>query len=112
MRLLALRYTDSPSTRAFYEAFGLQFDAQASAPDWQVLLAGQGAVALHPVPADKPEKGPVEFCFEADEPLSAVQERLAAAGLPGGEITEEDFGFALRLVDPDGFAFQVNGYAR
>jgi hypothetical protein len=51
--------------------------------------------------------GETSLSCESDEPLEDVQARLRAAGYES-DLIDESFGRSLRVIDPDGAAFQIN----
>ncbi len=111
MKVLAFRYTDDlPRMQAFLSALGLDVDLVSESGTYVQLDAAAGAAVLHSAAsADEPTPaGTTAMSFEADEPLEAIRDRLAAAGFPGAEIVDESFGRSLRITDPDGVAVQVN----
>lgn len=111
MKVLAFRFThDVPRMEAFLEALGLRADLASEPGTYVQLDAAAGAAVLHSAAtADDPTMpGTTVLSFEADEPLEAVRDRLAAAGFAGAEIVDESFGRSLRIVDPDGVPIQVN----
>ncbi len=73
------------------------------------VLVG-GTLALHRGTAE--DAGRSEPAFEADEPPADVADRLRAAGFEPGLVTDEGFGFSLRVRDPDGVWVQVDRYDR
>lgn len=110
MRLVALRYSDEPNRMIeFYEALGLLYNRESSVPQWQVIGAASGAVAVHPAKEFGHTPGDVEVCCEAEEPLENNQRRLTQAGFDPGQVYREDYGSHLMVTDPDGFVLRING---
>ena len=110
MKVFPVRFTDDPAAmRRFLEALGLTTTLASDGGGWVALDGSGGGVGLHAAStAEHPRSpGETELSFESDEPLENVQARLAAAGFPS-EIIDESFGRSLRVVDPDGQAFQIN----
>jgi hypothetical protein len=110
MKVFPVRFTDDPAAmRRFLEALGLTTTLQSDGGGWIALEGAGGGVGLHDASATESPRSPGEtsLSFESDEPLEQVQERLAAAGFPS-DIIDESFGRSLRVVDPDGQAFQIN----
>ncbi|TCP57516.1 glyoxalase/bleomycin resistance protein/dioxygenase superfamily protein [Tamaricihabitans halophyticus] len=115
MKPVAIRYVrDMATARDFYAALGLDLDFasrpnRSGHPAW-VELAGTGSgLALHGLPADDPKQAAVELCFEADEPLERVVERLRAAGYAAeSAIVDESFGRSFTVRDPEGLLIQIN----
>ena len=78
---------------------------------WSELDIDGDVLALHGTEAITPG-GAAGVAFVADEPLEALQARLADAGIePLRGITDEPFGRSIVLEDPSGFRFQVNEHA-
>ena len=69
---------------------------------WRVWSAGGngGLIALHP-PTDEAIPGDTRLGFRTDEPLTALADRLDAAGHSDVSVTDE-FGGELTVTDPDG----------
>jgi len=110
MRVVPVRFTADPAAmRRFLEALGLATTLQSDGGGWVALEGSGGGVGLHAdASSDEPHSpGATDLSFESDEPLEAVQTRLAAAGFDA-EIIDESFGRSLRVVDPDGVTVQVN----
>lgn len=106
MRVLPIRYcADVEASIRFYRALGLELGAATRPGSWVELPAAAGILALH---RSTEHAGDCELAFEADEPLEAVAERLAAAGFPAEPIVDESYGRSLRVRDPDGVYVQVN----
>jgi catechol 2,3-dioxygenase-like lactoylglutathione lyase family enzyme len=106
MRVLPIRYcADVEASIRFYRALGLELGAATRPGSWVELPAAAGTLALH---RSTEHAGDCELAFEADEPLEAVAQRLAAAGFPAEPIVDESYGRSLRLRDPDGVYVQVN----
>lgn len=83
MNVAPVRFTaDVDAMRRFCEALGLQASVVADNGGWVSLSGGGGKLGLHPArTADEPRTvGETALSFETDEPLEAVQARLAAAG--------------------------------
>lgn len=107
MRVMPIRYTDDVAASvAFYRALGLELGAVSRPGKWAELSGRGGVLAIHVAAADCEER--CELAFEAEEPLEAVVARLRAAGFPGGEIVDQNFGRSLTVTDPDGVAVQIN----
>ena len=106
MRVLPIRYcADVEASTRFYRALGLELGAATRPGSWVELPAAAGILALH---RSSEHAGDCELAFEADEPLEAVEARLAAAGFPSEAIVDESYGRSLRVRDPDGVYVQVN----
>jgi catechol 2,3-dioxygenase-like lactoylglutathione lyase family enzyme len=113
MRPMTIRYVkDMEAARRFYLALGLTHDFTSRKPRrgpsvWTELAGTHGTgLALHYVP----EGGATaELCFQAEEPLEDVVERLRAAGYePETDIVDESFGRAFTIRDPEGLLIAVN----
>jgi hypothetical protein len=110
MKVFPVRYTDDAAAmRRFLEALGLRSTIASDSGGWVALESAAGGVGLHAAAlTDQPRSpGETDLSFESEEPLEAVQERLAVAGFPS-DIVDESFGRSLRVIDPDGVAVQVN----
>lgn len=71
---------DLPEAIRFYEALGLEVEAQSRSGHWLELRAGGGELGLHgPVQGQELQPG-VRLGFVTDEPLEEVEQRLRAAG--------------------------------
>ncbi|UOZ11888.1 VOC family protein [Amycolatopsis sp. WQ 127309] len=111
MRVLPIRYSaDVEALTRFYRALGLESGPASRPGGWIELPADGGTLALHRAAAE--DAGRCELAFEADEPLEDVADRLRAAGFEPGPVTDEGFGFSLRVRDPDGVWVQINRYDR
>jgi catechol 2,3-dioxygenase-like lactoylglutathione lyase family enzyme len=110
MKVMPIRYVaDMSASARFYGALGLAAGEQSRSGNWIELNGTGGLLALHTVrTSERDERGHAELSFEAEEPLEAIAERLAAAGFGAGDILDENFGRSLRVTDPDGMAVQVN----
>jgi predicted enzyme related to lactoylglutathione lyase len=116
MRVMAIRYVhDVDGARQFYQALGLTLEFASRRPRrggpsvWTELAgSGPGAnLALHHW-AEKPATE-VELCFQADEPLERVADRLRQNGYElTTEIVDEAFGRSFTIRDPEGLLIQVN----
>jgi catechol 2,3-dioxygenase-like lactoylglutathione lyase family enzyme len=116
MRVMAIRYVrDVESAQRFYQALGLTLEFTSRRPRrggssvW-TELAGSGAggnLALHHWDGDP--AGGMELCFQADEPLELVVDRLRRSGYePATEIVDEAFGRSFTIRDPEGLVIQIN----
>lgn len=108
--LMSMVYvSDIERAVAFYAAFGMEPVARSRSAHWAELRLGDATLGLHvadplPLPSDR-----VALCLEAREPLEALVERLASAGVtPSRPTTDEAFGRSLEVTDPDGLVVQVN----
>jgi catechol 2,3-dioxygenase-like lactoylglutathione lyase family enzyme len=116
MRVMAIRYVrDVDSARRFYQTVGLTLEFASRTPRkggpsvWTELAgSGPGAnLALHRW--DEDSGSPVELCFQADEPLELVADRLRQNGYePATEIVDEAFGRSFTIRDPEGLLIQIN----
>lgn len=110
MRVVPVRFTNDPAAmRRFVEALGLTTTIESDGGGWIALSGSGGGVGLHTAAmTDTPRSaGETSLSFESDEPLEAVQARLASAGFES-DVIDESFGRSLRVVDPDGVALQIN----
>ena len=116
MRVMAIRYVrDVEGARRFYQTLGLTLEfasrppRRGGPPVW-TELAGSGAganLALHHW--DSERASDVSLCFQADDPLEQVVERLRAEGYePATEIVDESFGRSFTIRDPEGLLMQIN----
>lgn len=108
--LMPLVYVSNIERAAtFYAAFGMEPVARSRSAQWAELRLGDATLGLHvadplPLPSDR-----VALCLEAREPLEALVERLANAGItPSRPTSDEAFGRSLEVTDPDGLVVQVN----
>lgn len=116
MRPMTIRYvTDMDAARRFYLALGLTHDFTSRRPRrgpsvWTELAGTPGpGLALHYAPHDSGIGKDAELCFQAEELLEDVVERLRAAGYePETEIADESFGRSFTIRDPEGLLIQVN----
>jgi catechol 2,3-dioxygenase-like lactoylglutathione lyase family enzyme len=117
MRPMTIRYVkDMEAARRFYLALGLTHDFTSRKPRrgpsmWTELAGTPGTgLALHYVPEGSGIGGTgAELCFQAEEPLEDVVERLRAAGYePETDIVDESFGRAFTIRDPEGLLVAVN----
>jgi catechol 2,3-dioxygenase-like lactoylglutathione lyase family enzyme len=116
MRPMTIRYVkDMEAARRFYLALGLTHDFTSRKPRrgpsvWTELVGTPGTgLALHYVPEDGDIDKDAELCFQAEEPLEDVVERLRAAGYePETDIVDESFGRAFTIRDPEGLLIAVN----
>jgi catechol 2,3-dioxygenase-like lactoylglutathione lyase family enzyme len=116
MRPMTIRYVkDMDAARRFYLALGLTHDFTSRKPRrgpsvWTELAGTPGTgLALHYVPEGSGLDLRAELCFQAEEPLEDVVERLRAAGYePETDIVDESFGRAFTIRDPEGLLIAVN----
>jgi ketosteroid isomerase-like protein/catechol 2,3-dioxygenase-like lactoylglutathione lyase family enzyme len=108
-----LHVADVTASIAFYEHLGFRVTAThpttTSAPDWASLEADQAQLML--ARADEPivarSQGVLFYLFSRD--LFGLRERLIAANIDAGEITDGRPGpnAEMRLRDPDGYVLIV-----
>lgn len=116
MRPMTIRYvTDMDAARKFYLALGLTHDFTSRKPRrgpsvWTELAGTPGAgLALHYAPEGSSIGQGAELCFQSEELLEDVVERLRAAGYePETDIADESFGRSFTIRDPEGLLIQVN----
>jgi catechol 2,3-dioxygenase-like lactoylglutathione lyase family enzyme len=117
MRPMTIRYVkDMDAARRFYLALGLTHDFTSRKPRrgpsvWTELAGTPGAgLALHYAPEGSGiGTTTAELCFQAEEPLEDVVERLRAAGYePETDIADESFGRSFTIRDPEGLLIQVS----
>jgi catechol 2,3-dioxygenase-like lactoylglutathione lyase family enzyme len=116
MRPMMIRYVkDMEAARRFYLALGLTHDFTSRKPRrgpsvWSELSGTPGpGLALHYAPEGSDIDKDAELCFQAEEPLEDVVERLRAAGYePETDIVDESFGRAFTIRDPEGLLVAVN----
>jgi catechol 2,3-dioxygenase-like lactoylglutathione lyase family enzyme len=116
MRPMTIRYVkDMDAARRFYLALGLTHDFTSRKPRrgpsvWTELAGTPGpGLALHYAPEGSDISECAELCFQAEEPLEDVVERLRAAGYePETDIVDESFGRSFTIRDPDGLLIAVN----
>jgi catechol 2,3-dioxygenase-like lactoylglutathione lyase family enzyme len=116
MRPMTIRYVkDMDAARRFYLALGLTHDFTSRKPRrgpsvWTELTGTPGTgLALHYAPEGSGIGTSAELCFQAEEPLEDVVERLRAAGYePETDIVDESFGRAFTIRDPEGLLIAVN----
>ena len=95
---------------AFYEALGGTVLHGSRDGDFVMLRIGVSQLGLlaHP-PNPEQNEGTVELNFDTTDDLSAVQSRLAGAGVtivaPAGDT---GFGQQLRVATPDGLLVKIN----
>lgn len=108
LTVLPIRYVaDLEASTRFYEGLGLRFEKDASFDVWSQFSAGAGAVGIHDAAASKThEAGAVGLGFVTDEPVDTIARRLTDAGY-ACEVTDENFGRSVRVVDPDGVTVQI-----
>jgi catechol 2,3-dioxygenase-like lactoylglutathione lyase family enzyme len=100
---------DLPETIRFYEALGLEVQAQSRSSHWLELRASGGELGLHgPVQGEEVQPG-MRLGFVAEEPLEEVEQRLRAAGFPPeGRLVDQEWGRSLLVRGPDGAAVQID----
>lgn len=109
MKILGVRFlTDMASARSFYAALGLELPEGDATAEWQELGTDGGILALHACGPEDGELPDLQFCLKSDEPLEQIQSRLTEAGFDPGTISDEDFGRALRVCDPEGLHIQID----
>jgi catechol 2,3-dioxygenase-like lactoylglutathione lyase family enzyme len=117
MRPMTIRYVkDMDAARTFYLALGLMHDFTSRKPRrgpsvWTELSGTPGTgLALHYAPEGSSGLGErAELCFQSEERLEDVVERLRQAGYePETEIVDESFGRSFAIRDPEGLLIQVN----
>jgi catechol 2,3-dioxygenase-like lactoylglutathione lyase family enzyme len=116
MRPMTIRYVeDMDAARRFYLALGLTHSFTSRQPRrgpsvWTELSGAPGTgLALHHAPEGSGIAVRAELCFQSDEVLEVVVERLRAAGYePETDIVDESFGRAFTIRDPEGLLVQVN----
>jgi catechol 2,3-dioxygenase-like lactoylglutathione lyase family enzyme len=116
MRVMAIRYVrDVENAQRFYQALGLTLEfasrrpRRGGSPVWTELAgSGPGAnLALHQWDEDPDSR--IELCFQADEPLELVVDRLRRSGYePATEIVDEAFGRSFTIRDPEDLLIQIN----
>jgi catechol 2,3-dioxygenase-like lactoylglutathione lyase family enzyme len=116
MRPMTIRYVkDMEAARRFYLALGLTHDFTSRKPRrgpsvWTELAGASGTgLALHYAPEGSGIGKSAELCFQSEEPLEDVVERLRAAGYePDTDIVDESFGRSFTIRDPEGLLIAVN----
>ena len=116
MRPMTIRYVkDMDAARRFYLALGLTHDFTSRKPRrgpsvWTELAGTPGTgLALHYAPEGGDIDKDAELCFQAEEPLEDVVERLRAAGYaPETDIADESFGRSFTIRDPEGLLIQIS----
>lgn len=116
MRPMTIRYVkDMEAARRFYLALGLTHSFTSRQPRrgpsvWTELTGTPGTgLALHYAPEGSGIDERAELCFQSEEVLEVVVERLRAAGYePETDIIDESFGRAFTIRDPEGLLIQVN----
>lgn len=108
MRLQTITYTTDMGAAADWWTRVLGTPPTYASDAWTSFAIGDAVLALHAI--DRlPDPGRTIVSLVATEPLEAVAERLAAAGVAiNREIRAEAFGRSLVVVDPDGSPVQVN----
>jgi catechol 2,3-dioxygenase-like lactoylglutathione lyase family enzyme len=93
----------------FYEALGLDVEAQSRSGHWLELRASGGELGLHgPVEGQQVKPG-MRLGFVADEPLEEVERRLRSAGFPPeGRLVDQEWGRSLLVHGPDGAMVQID----
>ena len=106
---------DTARSADFFLTLGAELQPGGVNPFWTEMKLGGRKFALHgpPDPTQPPSRsdlgGPVGISLVVDEPLEAVRDRLAAAGVPiTRDIADEPFGRSMVIADPDGLTMQVN----
>ena len=108
MRVVPIRYSaDVPAATRFYRAIGLEVGSASRPGAWIELPAASGMLAVHEAEGAA-AAGMCELAFEAEEPLEAVVARLRSAGFAPDPIVDENFGWSVRVRDPDGVWVQIN----
>lgn len=108
MKLLAVRYcTNLEQAELFYTALELHLDEIASSPVWRQMDSSGGVFALHPKECAE-STASFEVCFETEQKLETIQQKVADAGFNPGHIVVEEYGRHLLLVDPEGFQVRIN----
>lgn len=111
MKVVPIRYcSDVVAATRFYRAIGLDLGSTSRPGGWVELPAASGMLAIHRAGGD--EVGTCELAFEADEPLEAIAARLRSAGFEPEPIMDENFGWSVRVRDPDGVWVQINLHDR
>ena len=108
MILMPMIYvTDMDRSVKFYESLGFEVEIQSRTSRWTELVTGAGAkLALHHADRLAAPSSRIELTLIATEPLGQIQERLRDA--VSRPITDEAFGRALTVRDPDGLEIWVN----
>jgi len=101
---------DMTASIQFYEALGGVLVTQSRDGDWAQIALGSAEIGLLAHPANPEQnEGRVELNFEAEEPLDALQQRLAAAGVKIARgAADEAFGSQLQIEAPDGMLVKIN----
>ncbi|MGH2832579.1 MAG: VOC family protein [Solirubrobacteraceae bacterium] len=101
--------SDLPAAIRFYEALGLEVEAQSRSGHWLELRASGGELGLHgPVQGQEMRPG-MQLGFVTDEPLEEVEQRLRAAGFsPEGRLVDQEWGRSLLVHGPDGATVQID----
>jgi len=108
---MPIRYSaDVDAAVRFYQALGLDIGSMSRPGAWVELPAASGMLAIHK--AVGAEVGTCELAFEADEPLDDIVLRLRDAGFEPQPIVDENFGWSVRVCDPDGVWVQINANDR
>lgn len=93
---------------AFYRKLGATVLHQSRDGDFAQLNVGGAEIGLlaHP-PSERDTR--IELCFNSNEPLPQLEERLRAAGVTIARgASDEGFGYQLQVEDAEGFVIKIN----
>ena len=109
MRPLTIVYvTDMDRSLGWYRSLLPDAELVSSSPFWSELAADGGTLALHSTSSIEPGNQ-VGLSLVADQPLEAVGDQLATAGIDVARgIQDEPFGRSMVVEDPDGLRIQIN----
>lgn len=89
--------------RRFFELLGFKAHIVSEQPGWVEMRGGVSIIALHSA-----ERERSDVVFDTEEPLEDLQKRLHDAGYTDAVITDEAYGRALTVTDPQGEEVYVN----
>jgi hypothetical protein len=95
----------------FYALLDLEESSEQTSQTWAQLDAQGGALCLHISAERRSDRDAAAVSLQATVPidsLDAVHRRFDDAGRNPGAIVDETFGRYFVVVDPDGYAVQVN----
>lgn len=103
LNLVYLYVRDLDRSIAFYrDVLGVPVERHPHDPHWAEATLGGVRFALHATSSAVQTPSTVIVDFETDDADAAV-ERLEAAGVKVDAVEREEWGTAIKILDPDGY---------